>query len=440
VVIRYIIIYYFLPWAFYPLGIVGILFGLPGGVSMNFIELLQSRLMLSQVAHPEEFVDHLAAGKRVAYAGFDPTAESLHVGNLMPIMALRRWQQAGHKAVVLMGGATAMIGDPTGKTEMRSMLTEELIDRRIDLLKKQFSAFLDLSADRFLMTNNADWFRDMRYLPLLREVGADFTVNRMLAAECFKQRYEKGLSFLEFNYMILQSYDFLYLNRTYGCTVQLGGDDQWSNMIGGMELIRRRERRQAFICTVPLLVNASGSKMGKTVAGAVWLDPSMTSPYELFQYFRNVDDASVEKCLFYFTDIPVDEVRRLGALKDAAINESKTVLAYELTKLVHGEDEARRSRDQAKSLFGGSGGSEAPVVEISRQTFGSVMPVLDVLVACGICETKSEAKRLVEQGGVAIDGEKMDDFRALLPAAKFADGSGILIRKGKKNFYKLYLR
>jgi tyrosyl-tRNA synthetase len=406
---------------------------------MNFMRVLESRSMLSQVAHPEELDSHLASGKRVAYAGFDPTAESLHVGNLMPIMALRRWQQSGHKAVVLMGGATAMIGDPSGKTEMRSMLTEELIDKRIELLKKQFAGFLDLSPANFAMTNNADWFREMKYLPLLREIGADFTVNRMLAAECFKQRYEKGLSFLEFNYMILQSYDFLYLNRAYDCTVQLGGDDQWSNMIGGMELIRRRERKQAFICTVPLLVNSAGAKMGKTVSGAVWLNPDMTSPYDLFQYFRNVEDASVEKCLYYFTDIPVEDVRRLGGMKDAAINESKIILAYELTKLIHGEDEAKKARDQAKSLFAGGGGSDAPVVELSRSTFGDGMPILDVLVATQICETKSDARRLIDQGGLTIDDVKITDFKFVLSAGKFADGSGVLLRKGKKNFYKLRL-
>lgn len=409
-------------------------------MSLNFIDLLKSRSMLAQAAHPEELTEHLATGKRVAYAGFDPTAESMHVGNLMPIMALRRWQQAGHKAVVLMGGATAMIGDPSGKTELRQMLTTELIDKRVELLEKQFGRFLDLSPANFAMTNNGDWFRDMKYLPLLREIGADFTVNRMLAAECFKQRYEKGLSFLEFNYMILQSYDFLQLNRTHECTVQVGGDDQWSNMIGGMDLIRRKERKQAFICTVPLLVNSAGSKMGKTESGAVWLNPDMTSPYDLFQYFRNVEDSSVEKCLFYFTDLPVDEVRHLTAAKDAAINESKTVLAFEITKLIHGEDEAKKARDQAKSLFSGSGGGDAPVVELARGTFGSGMPVLDILVACKICDSKGDARRLLEQGGLTIDDAKITDFKFVLPADKFTGGGSVLIRKGKKHYFKLVLR
>jgi tyrosyl-tRNA synthetase len=407
---------------------------------MNYIDLIKSREMLAQVAHPEEFHKHLESGKRLAYAGFDPTAESFHVGNLMPIMALRRWQQSGHKAVVLMGGATAMIGDPTGKTEMRQMLSVDLIDRRIEKLKRQFGRFLDLSPERFAMTNNSDWFRDMKYLEILREVGADFTVNRMLAAEAFKQRYEKGLSFLEFNYMILQSYDFLHLNRTLGVTVQLGGDDQWSNMIGGMDLIRRKERKQAFICTVPLLVNSAGKKMGKTEDGSVWLDPNMTSPYDLFQYFRNVEDDRVEPCLFYFTDLPIDEVRRLGGMRDAAINEAKTVLAFEVTKLIHGEDEASKALEQAKSLFSGSGGGDAPIVELSRATFGTELPVVDILVAAKICDSKSEARRLVEQGGVTINEAKINDVKANLTSDAFQDGQGVLIRKGKKHFYRLILR
>lgn len=407
---------------------------------MDFLTLVKSRQFLAQVAHPEEFTDHVTSGKRVAYAGFDPTAESLHVGNLMPIMGLRRWQQAGHKAVVLMGGATALIGDPSGKSELRQMITEEVIDKRIGLLQKQFSRFLNMTPDNFSMVNNGDWFRTMQYLPLLREIGTDFTVNRMLAAECFKQRYEKGLSFLEFNYMILQSYDFLHLNRTLNCTVQLGGDDQWSNMIGGMDLIRRKERKQAFIVTNPLLTTTSGLKMGKTEKGAVWLDPNMTSPYELFQYFRNVDDDMVEKCLFYFTDLPVDEVRRLGGLKDAAINDAKVILAFELTKLIHGEEEADKSKAQAASLFSGNaGGGDAPVVEMARSTFGDGMPIVDVLVATKIAESKSDARRTIEQGGLTVDEQKITDIKYILSAEKFADGSGVMIRKGKKNFHKLRL-
>lgn len=405
----------------------------------DFLTLVRSRQFLAQVAHPEELTEHLKGPMRSAYAGFDPTAESLHVGNLMPIMALRRWQQSGHKAIVLMGGATAMIGDPSGKSEMRQMLSEEMIDRRIELLTKQFGRFLKTDASCFAMVNNADWFREMQYLPLLREIGADFTVNRMLAAECFKQRYEKGLSFLEFNYMILQSYDFLHLNRKMDVTVQIGGDDQWSNMIGGMDLIRRKERKQAFIVTNPLLTTTAGLKMGKTEKGAVWLNPDMTPPYDLFQYFRNVDDDMVEKCLFYFTDLPVEEVQALGALKDAAINEAKVVLAFELTKLVHGVDDATKARDQAASLFKGGGTSDAPVVTMSRATFGSGLPIADVLVATKICDTKSDVRRLIEQGGLSIDDLKITDFKYILASDRFADGSGVLIRKGKKHFFKLKL-
>lgn len=405
----------------------------------DFLTLLKSRQFLAQVAHPEELAEHLSSGKRTAYAGFDPTAESLHVGNLMPIMGLRRWQQAGHKAVVLMGGATAMIGDPSGKSELRQILTEDIIDQRVKRLERQFSRFLDTTSENFCVVNNADWFRSMQYLPLLREIGTDFTVNRMLAAECFKQRYEKGLSFLEFNYMILQSYDFLHLNRTLNVTVQLGGDDQWSNMIGGMDLIRRKERKHAFIVTNPLLTTSAGIKMGKTEKGAVWLDPTMTSPFDLFQYFRNVDDDMVEKCLYYFTDLPVEEVRRLGALKDAAINDAKVILAYELTRLIHGEEDAERSRSQATSLFSGKGGTDAPIVEISRATFGEGMPILDVLVAAKISESKSDARRTIEQGGLTIDEQKISDVKYILSVDKFADGSGVLIRKGKKTFHKLRL-
>ncbi|MCX6127291.1 MAG: tyrosine--tRNA ligase [Proteobacteria bacterium] len=403
------------------------------------MSLIKSREFLAQVAHPEELTEHLKCGVRVAYAGFDPTAESLHVGNLMPIMALRRWQQSGHKAVVLMGGATAMIGDPSGKTELRQVLSEDTIDQRIQTLKSQFSRFLATDSAHYQMVNNADWFRSMQYLPLLREIGADFTVNRMLAAECFKQRYEKGLSFLEFNYMILQSYDFLHLNRTHNVTVQIGGDDQWSNMIGGMDLIRRKERKQAFIVTNPLLTTSSGLKMGKTEKGAVWLNPDMTSPYDLFQYFRNVDDDMVEKCLYYFTDLPVNEVKRLGGLKDASINDAKIVLAFELTKLIHGEDDARRSRDQATSLFAGAGGGDAPQVTISRSTFGHEMPIIEILVATKICESKSDGRRLIEQGGITVGDVKISDAKFCLTADRFHDGSSVLIRKGKKNFYRLKL-
>ncbi|MCX6118947.1 MAG: tyrosine--tRNA ligase [Proteobacteria bacterium] len=408
----------------------------------NFLDLIKSRNFLAQIAHPEEFSSHLSEKRRLAYVGFDPTAESLHVGNLMPIMALRRWQQSGHKAVVLMGGATAMIGDPSGKTELRQMITEETIDFRIGLFQKQFHRFLNMSPEHCTVVNNASWFRGMGYLSILREIGADFTVNRMLAAECFKQRYEKGLSFLEFNYMILQSYDFLHLNRTLGVTVQMGGDDQWSNMIGGMDLIRRKERQQAFIVTNPLLTTTAGAKMGKTEKGAVWLNPDMTSPFELFQYFRNVDDDMVEKCLFYFTDLPVEDVRHLGGLQGAAINEAKVVLAFELTKLIHGDEEAERSKTRAANLFSQSqsGGDDAPEVFIDRNNFANEMSILDVLVLAKICDSKGEARRLVDQGGIAVAETKVSDPKFMVAKSIFEDGSSLVVKKGKKNFYKLKLK
>lgn len=408
--------------------------------NMNFLDLVSSRQFLAQVAHPEEFKNHLESGPQWAYAGFDPTADSLHVGNLMPIMALRRWQQAGHNAVVLMGGATAMIGDPSGKSEMRQMLTTSVIDDRIAKLSKQFSRFLDTSPQRFRIVNNADWFRPMGYLNLLREVGADFTVNRMLAAECFKNRYEKGLSFLEFNYMILQSYDFLHLHRTANVTVQVGGDDQWSNMIGGMDLIRRKEAKKAFIVTNPLLLNSSGVKMGKTEKGAVWLDPSMTSPFELFQYFRNVDDDMVQKCLFYFTDLPPKDVERLGGLKDSSINEAKIVLATEITSLIHGEVEAHRAKEQAHSLFAKGGSKDAPSLELDFGTIGSIpLQIVELLVTTGICESKSEARRLIEQGGVFLDDVKIASIKESVSEDRIRSGNPLLIKKGKKNFYSVVI-
>jgi tyrosyl-tRNA synthetase len=407
------------------------------GLTMDFLSLVKSRQFLAQLAHPEEFAEHISTGKRLAYVGFDPTAESLHVGNLMAIMALKRWQQAGHKAVVLMGGATAMIGDPTGKSELRQVLTEDVIDSRIQKLQKQFGIFLNTDPDCFALVNNGDWFRKMQYLPLLREIGTDFTVNRMLAAECFKQRYEKGLSFLEFNYMILQSYDFLHLNRTMDVTVQLGGDDQWSNMIGGMDLIRRKERKQAFIATNPLLTTTSGLKMGKTEKGAVWLDPELTPPFELFQYFRNIEDDMVKKCLYYFTDLPENEVEHLGSLKDQAINDAKIVLAFELTKLIHGNSEASAARDKAQSLFKQGSSDDAPVVEIDGSPFnGTTASLVDLLIAAKIFDSKSDARRNIEQGGVSIDETKITDIKATVPLETLSN-KGLIVRKGKKHIYRV---
>lgn len=337
-----------------------------------------------------------------------------------------------------------MVGDPTGKTEMRQMLSEDAIDSRIDRLKKQLSKFLDLTTDsKGLVANNADWLRSLEYLPFLREIGRHFSVNRMLTAECFKQRLEKGLSFLEFNYMILQSYDFYHLFREYDCSVQIGGDDQWSNMLGGMELVRRKEGQQAFCCTVPLLVNSQGKKMGKTEQGAVWIDPDLTSPYDFFQYFRNVDDDLVEKCLYYFTDLPVDEVKRLAALKDAKINEAKIILAQQITALVHGEEEATKASHAAAQLFGStsaSGQPAAPVVSIAREDFsGQAMGLADLLVLSKLFTTKAEVRRLVQQGGLTLDGEKVIDFNQSIAIEALEKEGGVFLRKGKKYYYSLVL-
>ncbi|MFW7380470.1 MAG: tyrosine--tRNA ligase [Oligoflexus sp.] len=410
---------------------------------MGFLEVLKDRNMLAQVTHEDELQEHLQTQTRTAYAGFDPTADSLHVGHMLPVLALRRWQQAGHRVIALVGGGTALIGDPTGKTEMRQILSEEDIDARIVRLKKQLSRFLDLSTDdKGLLVNNADWLKKLQYLPFLREIGRHFSVNRMLTAECFKQRLEKGLSFLEFNYMILQSYDFYHLFREYDCTVQVGGDDQWSNMLGGMELVRRKESSQAFCCTVPLLVNSQGKKMGKTEKGAVWIDPEMTSPYDFFQYFRNVDDDMVEKCLYYFTDLPVEEVKRLAALEDAKINEAKIELAFHITELVHGEEEAQRAKNAAAQLFGGgasgSGRPPAPEVFIDRKQFvGESMGIADLLVLGELFPTKAEVRRLVKQGGITIDGEKISDPNQQYSPADLEKEGGLFLKKGKKHYFAI---
>ncbi len=410
---------------------------------MGFIEVMKERGMLAQVTHEDELRDYLAAGVRTAYAGFDPTADSLHVGHLLPVLALRRWQRAGHRVIVLLGGGTAMIGDPTGKSEMRQMMDAAQIDARAELFKKQLAPFLDFSSpSKAIMVNNGDWLRPLEYLPFLRDIGMHFSVNRMLAAESVKQRLEKGLSFLEFNYMILQSYDFYHLNKHYDCSVQLGGDDQWSNMLGGMELVRRKEQKQAFCVTVPLLVNSEGKKMGKTEKGAVWIDPALTSPFDFFQYFRNIDDDMVEKCLFYFTDLPEAEVQALAALRDKAINEAKIVLAFEATKLVHGEEEANKAKGMATSLFSGGPGArpDAPEVLLAAADIpGDTINVVDLLVLSKLFPSKSEVRRVIEQGGLTLDGEKIDSVQHLVTVERLRQPEGILLRKGKKGYHILKL-
>ncbi len=409
--------------------------------AMGFLELMKERGMLAQVTHEDELGEHLASGVRTAYAGFDPTADSLHVGHLLPVLALRRWQKAGHRVIVLLGGGTAMVGDPTGKSEMRQMADAAVIQQRAERFQKQLSPFLDFSSpEKAIVLNNADWLLKLEYLPLLREIGVHFSVNRMLTAECFKQRLEKGLSFLEFNYMILQSYDFYHLNKFHGCSVQLGGDDQWSNMLGGMELVRRKEQKQAFCFTLPLLVNSEGKKMGKTEKGAVWIDPDLTSPYDFFQYFRNVDDDMVEKCLFYFSDLPVAEVKALGALRDKAINEAKVVLAYEATKLVHGAEEAEKAKAMAASLFSGPGGvkPDAPEVFVDASALPQdPVAIVDLLTLSGIFPSKSEARRMIEQGGLSLDGEKVTSLQATLPLSELRKPDGVLVKKGKKGYHTL---
>jgi tyrosyl-tRNA synthetase len=406
---------------------------------MDFVETLKGRGMLAQITHPEELHAHLAEGPRTAYIGFDPTASSLHVGSLMPIMALRRWQQAGHRVIAVVGGGTALVGDPSGKSDMRQMLTREQIDTNMAGIKQQLERFVDMSdPSRGIILNNAEWLVPLHYLEFLREIGPHFSVNRMLTAECFRQRLEKGLSFLEFNYMLLQSYDFLHLYREQACTIQMGGDDQWSNILGGMELVRRLvPNGKSFCITFPLLTTSDGKKMGKTEKGAVWLDADRTSPYEYFQFWRNVEDAKIRDCLAYFTELPMTEVDRLGQLAGAAINEAKVVLAYEATRLLHGEKEASLAREAAAQLFAGaSGHGNEPEVVIDRKVLGDGLEVLEFLVITGIAPSKSEARRLVAQGGLVINGQKVEDMSYRVTPNDFLGAEGCLIRKGKKHHYR----
>lgn len=399
--------------------------------------------MLAQVTHEEELREYLSSGVRTAYAGFDPTGDSLHVGHMLPVLALRRWQQAGHRIIVLLGGGTAMVGDPTGKSEMRQMISEEVIDQRAEHFKKQLAPFLDFSSpEKGIVVNNADWLRELMYLPFLREIGSHFSVNRMLTADSVKARLEVGLSFLEFNYMILQSYDFYHLNKHQDCAVQLGGDDQWSNMLGGMELVRRKERKQAFCATVPLLVNSQGKKMGKTENGAVWIDPKLTSPYDFYQYFRNLDDDMVEKCLYYFTDLPAAEVKRLGNLRDKEINDAKIALAYETTKLVHGAEEADKAKAMAASLFSGDAGRpSAPEVLLkASEVPGESINVVELLTLSKLFPSKAEVRRMIEQGGLSLDGEKVEVHTFEVLTSRLRQADGIMVKKGKKSYHVLKIQ
>ncbi|NFG24255.1 tyrosine--tRNA ligase [Clostridium botulinum] len=401
----------------------------------NVLDELLDRGYIKQFTHEEETRKLLENEKVTFYIGFDPTADSLHVGHFIAMMFMAHMQRAGHRPIALLGGGTAMVGDPSGKTDMRKMLTKEQIQHNVDSIKKQMERFIDFSDDKALIVNNADWLLDLNYVDFLREVGVHFSVNRMLSAECFKQRLEKGLSFLEFNYMLMQGYDFYVLNQKYGCKMELGGDDQWSNMIAGVELVRRKAQGDAMAMTCTLLTNSQGQKMGKTVGGALWLDADKVSPFDFYQYWRNVDDADVEKCLALLTFLPMDEVRRLGALEGAEINGAKKILAFEVTKLVHGEEEAKKAEEAANALFsGGADMSNVPTVTIAKEDLGST--VLDIIAKTKIVPSKKEGRRLIEQGGLSINGEKITDLTRTLNEDDFADGSA-LIKRGKKNYNKI---
>ncbi len=404
-------------------------------------EELQARGLIAQVTDEEEIRELVNNGKAIFYIGFDPTADSLHVGHFMALCLMKRLQMAGNKPIALVGGGTGMIGDPSGRTDMRQMLTKEDINYNCECFKKQMSKFIDFSDGKAIMVNNADWLLDLNYVELLREVGACFSVNRMLTAECYKQRMEKGLSFLEFNYMIMQSYDFYSLFQKYGCNMQFGGDDQWSNMLGGTELIRRKLGKDAYAMTITLLLNSEGKKMGKTQKGAVWLDPEKTSPYEFYQYWRNVADADVLKCIRMLTFLPLEEIDKMDSWEGAQLNTAKEILAYELTKLVHGEDEAKKAQEAARALFGsGDNTDNMPSTELTEADFGENFTVLDLLTKCSLIPSRKEGRRLIQQGGVSIDGEKVADPFAAVTADMFKENGYVVIKKGKKVFHKAVLK
>ncbi len=405
----------------------------------NAFEVLRERGFIKQVTH-EGLEEMLAKEKVTFYIGFDATADSLHVGHFVALMAMAHMQRAGHRPLVLIGGGTTMVGDPSGKTDMRKMMTTEDIDHNVEQFKKQMSRFLDFGEGKAMFVNNADWLRKLNYIEFLREVGAHFSVNKMLTAECYKRRLEKGLTFLEFNYMLMQGYDFLELNRRYGCTLEMGGDDQWSNILAGADLIRRKERKAAFGLTCTLLLKSDGKKMGKTESGALWLDANKTSPYEFYQYWINVADADVRTCLSLLTFLPMEEVERLSALEGAAINEAKKVLAYEITKQVHGAEEADKAAAATAALFGGGGANAAmPTTEISRADLEAAPQVMDLLITCGITKSKGEGRRLISDGGVSIDGVKVTDVFQEITAEQM-DAGEIMIRKGKKVHHKVVVK
>ena len=408
---------------------------------MGVYEELIARGLIAQVTDEEEIRELVNTGKAVFYIGFDPTADSLHVGHFMALCLMKRLQEAGNKPIALLGGGTGMIGDPSGKTDMRQMLTKEQIQHNVECFKKQMSRFIDFSDGKALMVDNAEWLLDLNYVELLREVGACFSVNRMLAAECYKQRMERGLSFLEFNYMIMQSYDFYALYQRYGCNMQFGGDDQWSNMLGGTELIRRKLGKDAYAMTINLLLNSEGKKMGKTQSGAVWLDAEKTSPYDFYQYWRNIDDADVVKCLKMLTFLPLDEIEELSKLEGSEINKAKEILAHELTEMIHGKEEADKAQEAARALFGSKQNTDnMPSTELEDTDFGDDgIGVLDLLSKCGLIPSKKEGRRLIEQGGVSLDDEKVTEVTARVTKEAFEKGF-VVIKKGKKVFHKAILK
>ena len=406
---------------------------------MSVFDVLQERGFIKQLSHEEEIKELLEKEKVTFYIGFDPTADSLHVGHFIALMLMSHMQKAGHRPICLLGGGTGMVGDPSGKDDMRKMLTPEFIAHNIACFKKQMSRFIDFTDDKAIMVNNADWLMDLNYIQLLREVGVHFSVNRMLAAECFKKRLEKGMTFFEFNYMIMQGYDFWHLFKHHNCVMELGGDDQWSNMLAGVELIRRKEQKPAFCMTCKLLTTSDGRKMGKTEKGALWLDPEKTSPYDFYQYWRNVGDNDVENCLSLLTFLPMDEVRRLGALKDAEINTAKKVLAFEVTKLVHGEEEALKAQQAAEALFGGGGNMEnVPTIEITEAD--KTAKIIDVLTANKVFSSKREARQMIAQGGLYLQDAAVTDPEAFLAVEMFDAEGSLLVRKGKKKYFRLVVK
>ena len=407
---------------------------------MGVYEELQARGLIAQVTNEEEIRKMVNEGRAVFYIGFDPTADSLHVGHFMALCLMKRLQMAGNKPIALIGGGTGMVGDPSGRTDMRTMMTVETIQHNCDCFKKQMSRFIDFSEGKAMMVNNAEWLMNLNYLDFLREIGPHFSVNNMLRAECYKQRMEKGLSFLEFNYMLMQSYDFYELFQRYGCNMQFGGDDQWSNMLGGTELIRRKLGKDAHAMTITLLLNSEGKKMGKTQSGAVWLDPNKTTPFEFYQYWRNVGDADVLKCLRRLTFLPLEQIDEMDKWEGSQLNQAKEILAYELTSLVHGEEEAKKAQESARALFAGGAAAEMPTAELSDADLsdGSI-DLLSIVQKSGLCASRSEARRNVEQGGVSVDGEIVKDIKSVYTKEQLS-GEGIVVKRGKKNFRRVVVK